>query len=131
MDWIIAIAAIFGRFDDGDAGIASWYQGYYSKGEQTYYGATGQFRNFHDKPYQILVENIANGKKIVIWVRDRCTRCRTDGTGNRIIDLSPEVFSYLSNGKLWKGLLKVRINWYERNHYLFSSSLSGCTRLLR
>lgn len=118
MEWILAIAAVFGRFDDGDSGVASWYQGYYSKGEQTYYGAVGSFRNWHDKPYQILVENLANGRKIVIWVRDHCARCRRDGTGERIIDLSPEVFSYLSRGKLWKGLLKVRVNWYERDSHL-------------
>lgn len=120
MVWAIALVLAGGiaDFDDGDRGIASWYRGYYSSGEQHTYVAVGSFRNYHDEPYLIVVTNRENGKQALAWVRDHCTRCYRDGKGKRVIDLSPALFDYLSEGKLWKGLLKVSIKVYDRYDYM-------------
>jgi rare lipoprotein A (peptidoglycan hydrolase) len=133
MVWIAALILAGGiaDFDDGERGIASWYQGYYSKGEQTYYAAVGSFRNFHDEPYLVVVTNRANGRSALVWIRDHCTRCYRDGTGKRIIDLSPEVFSILSDGRLGLGLLRVRVVRYERYLDLASDRSGRRAWLLR
>ena len=117
--------------DDGEKGIASWYVGHYSKGEQVSYVAVGSFRNFHDKPYLVVIINRANGRKAVAWVRDHCTRCYRDGTGKRIADLSPDVFKALSGGDLGVGLLRVRMVTYERYLDLASSREGRRAWLLR
>lgn len=126
MAWIYALIVFFGTgFIDGERGKATWYgstrerltycyDGYkstctpYSSGEQVFYAASGSFRNNRDRPYSVVVENLANGKRITVVVRDRCTGCRTDGTGGKIIDLSPAAFLRLT-GHLSRGVLKVRI----------------------
>jgi len=117
--------------DDGERGIASWYVGYYSKGEQVNYAAVGSFRNFHDKPYLVVIINRVNGRKALAWVRDHCTRCYRDGTGKRIVDLSPDVFKALSGGDLGVGLLRVRMVKYERYIDLASSREGRRAWLLR
>ena len=133
MVWAIAliIAGGIADFDDGDRGIASWYRGYYSSGEQRTYVAVGSFRNFHDKPYLIVVTNRTNGRQALAWVRDHCGRCYSDGKGKRVIDLSPDLFYYLSEGHLGWGLLKVRIELYDRNNYLVPDGKGRQSWLLR
>lgn len=132
MVWAIALVLAGGiaDFDDGDRGIASWYRGYYSSGEQQTYVALGSFRNAHDKPYLVVITNRESGRQALAWVRDHCTRCYKDGTGKRVVDLSPALFDYLSGGKLWKGLLKVSIKVYDRNHYMASYCPRGRAGIL-
>ena len=148
MAWIITIALFFGSgFTDGERGKATWYGstsgrlnycygGYrntctpYSSGEQIYYAATGSYKNYQHKPYEVIVENLANGRKIVVVVRDRCTGCRRDGTGGKIIDLSPAAFMYLSKGRLSLGVLKVRVYVKERNSNMEASNETRRARFL-
>ena len=123
MAFIVCIGIIVGGingFDDGDTGVASWYEGYYSKGEKVLYAAVGSFRNFHDRPYKVVITNRANGKSVIATVRDHCGRCYRDGTGERIIDLSPALFSILSENRLGLGLLKVRVREYAGDKDLVS-----------
>lgn len=124
MALIISLGIIFGieGFDDGNSGVASWYEGFYSKGEKVVYAAVGSYRNFHHKPYKVVITNKANGISVVAVIRDHCTRCYRDGTGKRVIDLSPTLFSILSENRLGLGLLKVRITPYAGDKNLASDS---------
>jgi hypothetical protein len=149
MAWIITIGLLFGAggFDDGDKGVATWYgstTGYksycfggyrntctpYSKGERVFYAAMGGHNSrLGSKPYKVRVVNTANGKSIVVTVRDHCFGCWADGSGGRLIDLSPLAFMAIStNGKLNLGVLKVRvyvIEWSKNLDSYYSSRSQG------
>jgi hypothetical protein len=150
MAWIITIGLIFGAggFDDGDKGVATWYGnthpqsqkfcfgGYrntcnpYSKGEKLFYAAMGGHNSrLGSKPYKVRVVNTANGKSIVVTVRDHCFGCWRDGSGGRLIDLSPLAFMAIStNGRLNLGVLSVRvyvIEWSKNLDSYYSSRREG------
>jgi hypothetical protein len=77
------------------------------------------------KPYKVRVVNTANGKSIVVTVRDHCFGCWRDGSGGKLIDLSPLAFMAIStNGRLNLGVLKVRvyvIEWSKNLDSYYSS----------
>jgi hypothetical protein len=151
MAWIITIGLLFGAggFDDGDRGVATWYgstsgkNNYcfdryrnscapYRSGEQLFYAAMGGHNSrLGSTPYKVRVVNTANDKSIVVTVRDHCFGCWADGTGGRLIDLSPLAFKMIStNGKLNLGVLSVRVYVIEWNKNLDSYYSPGRARLL-
>lgn len=154
MVWAIALAIAIGsgggnQFDDGDKGVATWYGstkgvntycygGFrntcnpYSKGEKVYYAAMGGHNSRKGSvPFTVLVVNTANNKSIIVTVRDHCFGCWADGTGGKLIDLSPAAFMAIStNGKLNLGVLKVRVFYgVNRNEDLVSSCEGRRARL--
>ena len=151
MAWIIAAGLLFGAggFDDGDQGVATWYAstsgknnycfgGYrntcvpYRSGERLFYAAMGGHNSrLGSTPYKVRVVNTANGKSIVVTVRDHCFGCWKDGSGGRLIDLSPLAFMMIStNGKLNLGVLSVRVYVIEWHKNLDSYYSPGRARLL-
>jgi hypothetical protein len=153
MVWVIALVVAIGAnggavnkndFNDGDKGEATWYGstsgvntgcygGFrntcnpYSKGEKLYYAAMGGHNSRKGSvPFKVLVVNTANNKSIVVTVRDHCFGCWADGTGGRLIDLSPLAFMAIStNGKLNLGVLKVRIYYGISRYEDLVSSCEG------
>lgn len=64
------------------------------------------------KPYQVIVENVRNGRAIIATVVDVC-QCR-EGKNEKLIDLAPEAFlALVGDGGLGVGVMKVRVTILE------------------
>lgn len=64
------------------------------------------------EPYRAIVENVRNGRAIIVTVVDWC-QCR-QGADEKLIDLSPAAFEALAgDGNLGLGVLKVRVTVME------------------
>ena len=101
-------------------GKATWYDAtknnaWYTMGNKPtlFYAAAGpalrEIKNFKwgKKPYRIIVENISNGKAIVVWVVDWC-QCRGQTDNEKLVDLSPAAFTALGVD-LNMGVQRVRV----------------------
>jgi len=83
-----------------------------------FYGAAGPaLRALRDfkwgmEPYRIMVENVRNGRAIIVTVVDWCL-CTGSGK-EKLVDLSPAAFEALAGvGNLRLGVLKVRVTVME------------------
>jgi hypothetical protein len=96
-------------FDAQRGGQSTWYV---REGYQFYAAAGPALRKIKDfrwgkKPYQIIVENLKNGRAIVAWVVDWC-QCRGQTNNEKLVDLSPAAFVALGV-PLGNGVQKVRV----------------------
>ena len=98
----------------GSTGRATWYDAtrnnaWYTQGGNRMYGAVGNWK-WGDTPYDVVITNIQNGKRVRVVITDYCHACKQ---GRSLIDLSPQAFKKLGY-PLSRGVMWVRIEYPER-----------------